>query len=634
MKTASGRSRSEMEGLGIMMASALAHRGPDKQALWQDPDVPLLLAHRRLAILDLSEDGTQPMASADDRYMLAYNGEIYNYLHLKNELETHGAQFKGHSDTEVILAAVQHYGFEKTLGKINGMFSIALWDRKERILHFARDRMGKKPLYIGWAGKALVFSSELKAFRTHPEFKPRINDRAIHGYMHHGYVQAPYCIYEGCWQLPPAHKLSVSLASLNSGENLASAMRAYWSQADVVEAAKRNPVTQSEDEITDAFETLIEQCVSERMISDVPLGAFLSGGIDSSSVVAMMQKISSAPIKTYSIGFEEAGFNEAAYAAKIAKHLGTEHFEHICSTQDAKDVIPKLPEIYDEPFADISAIPTYLVSAFARRDVTVALSGDGGDEMLGGYARHVQGPKIWNKMRLMPRVLRSGLASAIQQVPVNTLDSLNRAHPQWGTKVHKAASILSLESQEEIYQRLTQKWKTVPLANGADEVATYLSEPDTDLSFAEKMMLWDTLSYLPHNILTKVDRASMAVGLEARAPLLDTRLFEYVWRLPQDVKIRDGQGKWLLRQVLNRHVPAELFERPKQGFNMPVGDWLRGDLRSWAEDLLDEKAMAEQGVLDGPAVRKTWQAHLDGQGNHADALWVVLMFQAWYKRWM
>ncbi|MEZ5814641.1 MAG: asparagine synthase (glutamine-hydrolyzing) [Alphaproteobacteria bacterium] len=627
------RTRAELHVIGKNMAETLTHRGPDSGDLWQDPDVALLLAHRRLSILDLSAEGAQPMASHSGRYMLIYNGEIYNYRDIKKELEEKGSAFRGRSDTEVLLEAIEQWGLNRALQKISGMFALVLWDRQDGTLHFIRDRLGKKPLYIGWAGKSLVFGSELKALRAHPDFAPRLNTQAMTGFLSLGYVEAPFSIYEGVWQLPPGHRLTLDLTSIKSDENLAAQMKPYWSAADKLEEAKARPNSKTDNEILDEFEELLSLCVSERLVSDVPLGAFLSGGIDSSAVVALMQKINSQAIKTYSIGFEDAGYNEAPHARAVAAHLGTDHHEHICTAAEALEVIPKLPEIYDEPFADISAIPTYLVSRFARESVSVALSGDGGDEMLGGYNRHIQGPQIWRKMRLMPRVMRSGLSHVIQRMPVNQLDALSRKHPQLGGRLHKMASILSLDTQEEVYTRLLRKWPEAPIAGGG-AFEKNLDLPKAELSFAESMMFWDSVGYLPNDILTKVDRASMAVSLEARAPLLDQRLYEYVWSLPENMKIRGGEGKWLLRQILKRHVPEKLFERPKQGFNMPVGDWLRGPLKDWAEDLLNTQALKDQGLLNAAMIRKTWQAHLDGQGNHADALWSVLMFQAWQTRWM
>ncbi|MEM7651013.1 MAG: asparagine synthase (glutamine-hydrolyzing) [Pseudomonadota bacterium] len=622
-----GRSRSEMHVIGQNMAKSIAHRGPDSHDLWQDPDLPLVLVHRRLSILDLSEDGAQPMMSASERYVLIYNGEIYNYLEIQKELEKSDITFRGRSDTEVILGAIEKWGLNRTLQKLNGMFAFALWDRKEKLLHFARDRLGKKPLYIGWAKNTLIFGSELKALRVHPDFNAELDPAAVQEFIALGYIEAPRCIYKNIVQLPPANRLSIALTELRPAENISQDMKPYWDAASILEDAKAAPNTQSNTDIIDEFESLLSQCVQDRMISDVPLGAFLSGGIDSSCVVALMQAAHSNAIKTYSIGFEDAGFNESPHARAIAEHLGTDHHEHICTAQDALDVIPLLPDMYDEPFADISAIPTYLVSKFARGDVTVAISGDGGDEMLGGYSRHVQGPKLWSKMQRMPRIMRSGLSAAIQHLPVGGLNALNQKHAQFGTKLHKAASVLSLDTQEEVYLRLLSKWPEISLEKD-------LSLPRADLSFAEKMMYWDTVGYLPNDILTKVDRASMAVSLEARAPLLDKRIYEYVWRLPEHLKIQNSEGKWLLRQVLKRHVPEKLFTRPKQGFSIPVASWLLGPLKEWAEDLLDDSALNASGLLDQHMIKKSWQAHSQGHGNYADGLWNVLMLQAWYKRWM
>lgn len=618
----SERTRAELHTFGQKMVSVLTHRGPDAAGIWQDPDLPLVLAHCRLSILDLSDDGAQPMMSSTGRYAIVFNGEIYNFRPLKKDLEAHGLTFKGRSDTEVILAAVEHWGLSTTLQKLSGMFAFALWDRQDRTLSFARDRLGKKPLYIGWAGDSLMFGSELKALRAHPDFTPALNREALQNYWALGYIEAPQSIYQNIAHLPPGHTLTLSLEHIRPGEDVLKGMKSYWSAAEALKTAKAHPHAVKDAALIEEFEELLTACVRDRLVSDVPLGAFLSGGIDSSAIVALMQKHADEPVKTYSIGFENAGYNEAPMAAKIAAHLGTDHHEHICTQGDALDLIARLPEIYDEPFADISAIPTLLVSRFAKGDVTVALSGDGGDEMLGGYSRHVQGPQIQAAARKMPRFMRAGLSKALQHLPQS------RTHPQLSLKLHKAANILTLESEEEIYTRLLAK------GHDSESLQKDLTLPLEDLSFAEKMMFWDATGYLPNDILTKVDRASMAYSLEARAPLLDTRIFDFVWRLPEDVKIRKGQGKWLLRQVLARHVPEKLFERPKQGFTMPVDDWLRGDLRDWAENLLDERKLVEQGLVDAAAVRKIWNAHLGGQGAHGESLWGILMFQAWHDRWM
>ncbi len=629
-------SRAELNVAGKAMSATLTHRGPDSDGLWQDPDMPLLLGHRRLAILDLSGHGAQPMSSSSERYVIAYNGEVYNYPALQKTLEERGVSFKGRSDTEVILAAVEHWGINEVLQKLNGMFAFALWDRKERRLHLVRDRLGKKPLYVGWAGKALVFGSELKALRAHSDFTAELNREAAALFMQYGYVPAPHCIYKNVWSLPAGFRLTLDISDLETGADLQERMEPYWHHLRALEEAKSHATHRSDDDIVDEFEELLSTCVRDRMISGVPLGGFLSGGIDSSSVVALMQKISTRPVKTYSIGFDEAGFDEAAYAKKVAAHLGTDHHELYLSGQDALETIPLLPEIYDEPFGDISAIPTYLVSKFARQGVTVALSGDGGDEMLGGYNRHVAGPKIWKRVRSMPRPLRRLLSGGVTKIPVERWDALVKKEPQFGTRIHKAASVLSLNTQEEIYQRLVSQWEGTPVM-GTPPPGTLSDDPlwsPGNLSFAEMMMYRDALSYLPNDILVKLDRASMAVSLEARAPLLDKRIYEYVWSLPEHVKIRDGRGKWLLRQVLSRHVPNELFERPKQGFAIPAGEWLRGPLKGWASSLLDEKSLREQGVFDPAVIRSAWEAHLKGEGNHATQLWSVLMFQAWQDKWL
>lgn len=615
------------------MERALSHRGPDAGDVWQDPDVGMILAHRRLAIIDLSAEGAQPMSSSSGRYVITYNGEMYNYLALQKELKQFDIVFRGRSDTEIILAAIEHWGLNIALQKFNGMFAFALWDRKDKKLHLARDRFGKKPLYVGWAGKNFVFASELKALRAHPDFKPVLNQKTLASYLHYACVPAPACIYENVWSLKPAHRLMIDTATMKHGEDLSAGMETYWNTATVIEEQHSRKNILSDAAATAELENVLEECVRDRMMSDVPLGAFLSGGIDSSAVVALMQKNSPRKVKTYTIGFEEGGYNEASHAAAIAQHLGTEHHEHIMRPADVLNVVPKLPDIYDEPFADISAIPTFLVSQFAREDITVALSGDGGDEMFGGYNRHFIAPKLWRRMMFVPSPARHAMAQAMRSVPVRRWDALKPEHPQFGERMYKIATIIGASNPQDMYDRLVAQWIKPPLATHQQGFARDLDTP-RGLSFAEKMMYWDTASYLPDDILVKVDRASMAVGLEARAPLLDRRIFEFAWRLPQEMKIRDGKGKWILRQMLSRHVPDALFERPKQGFAMPVGAWLRGELRDWAENLLDENKLKVDGVLDAPAIRKAWQQHLNGQGQHAQKLWTVLMFQSWKEKWL
>ncbi len=618
------------------MNDALTSRGPDSAGIWLDDEMPLALGHRRLSILDLSQAGHQPMQSASGRYMVTYNGEIYNFKYLRAALGN-SYKFRGYSDTEVLLAAIENYGVEKTLGKINGMFAFALWDRKRKALYLARDHMGKKPLYIGWAGSNLVFGSELKAIHSHPDFNPDIDLDSLTSYMRFGYVPAPMCIYKQVWQLQAGGMMAIDMSMLRAGQDLKPLLESHWSHKDALIKAKQSPIIH--DNIIGEFEKLLSTCVDERMVSDVPLGAFLSGGIDSSTIVALMQKNATKPVNTYSIGFKEEGFNEAEYAAKIAAHLGTNHHELYVSAADALEVTAYLPTIYDEPFADISAIPTYLVSKFARKSVTVSLSGDGGDEMLGGYNRHITGPKAWDMVNNhIPAPLRSPFAQMIKAVPISMWDRLRPSRPEFGSHMHKFAEIMGKACEGDVYMSFVSKWQSPKtLVRGGYEENIPLVDPNMQiegLSFAETMMYWDALSYLNGDILTKVDRASMAVSLEARAPLLDKRIYEYVWRLPMEYKIRGGQGKWLLRQVLKKHVPDELFKRPKQGFSAPVADWLRGDLRDWAENLLAEKTLRDQGLLDYMQVREIWAEHQKGRGNHANKLWTILMFQAWHKKWV
>ncbi len=631
------RDRMAIQAAGQAMTGAIASRGPDDEGSWQDPDLPLFLGHRRLSIIDLSADGHQPMPSESGRFVMVYNGEIYNFQALGQELAELGVRFRGRSDTEIMLAAFEQWGVNRALQKLNGMFAFALWDRQSRQLHFVRDRMGKKPLYIGWAGKALVFGSELKALRAHPDFTPSVNRGALSLYMRYTCVPAPHSIYQGVWQLLPGCRITLDLETLAPGTDLAAKIEPYWHHPRVVEEAKARSRNVSDAEAIEEFEQLFGNAVRERMISDVPLGAFLSGGIDSSAVVALMQQQAATPVKTFAVGFAEAGYNEADHAAKIAAHLGTDHHTLTCTPQDALDVIPSLPEIYDEPFADVSQIPTYLVSRFARRQVTVALSGDGGDELLGGYLRHFVVPSMWKRVGWLPPVIRRAMGRGITKVSADKWSRLVPQQPQFGERLYKIAELLPLEEPEEIYRYLVSKWNDPAslVRGGAEPQIPLLDESwqPKDLSFAERMMFGDALSYLPNDILTKVDRASMAVSLEARAPLLDQRLFEYAWSLPPQMKIRDGQGKWLLRQVLVRHVPTEMFDRPKQGFTIPVGEWLRGPLKDWAAALLDEKRLEEEGYLDPAIVRAAWNEHLDGKGRHAEKLWTVLMFQSWLDKW-
>ena len=626
------------------MCDALELRGPDSEGQWIDKENPLALGHRRLSILDISPAGAQPMASDCGRYMIVFNGEIYNFKEVKDTLaaQGHDQPYKGHSDTEILLRAFVYWGVKKTLKTINGMFAIALWDKKSRALYLARDRMGKKPLYVGWSGSTLVFASGLKSLCAHSEFKRDINRPALTAFMRFGYVPAPLTIYSDVLQLSAGTMMALDMQMLRSGQDLMPLIDSYWSHKEALLAAKEQPLSFNEENpvpIIDEFEALLSQCVADRMIADVPLGAFLSGGIDSSAIVALMQKQAGTPVKTYTIGFEETGYNEAVHARNIAQHLKTEHHELMLKAKDALDIVPKLARIYDEPFADASAIPTYLISNSARDSVTVALSGDGGDEMLGGYNRHISGPKAWNTAQNIPPNLRGPFAQIIRTIPPRIWAKMRPSHPQFGSHMHKFADVLTAKTQSDLYLSLVSKWQKPKacVIDGYEEGVPLVNpdlQIDAGLGFPEHMMYWDALSYLNGDILTKVDRASMAVSLEARAPLLDTRIYEYVWRLPENAKIRDGKGKWLLREVLARYVPRELFERPKQGFSVPIDSWLRTELRDWAEDLINPKALKENGWLDYRYIDKIWREHQKSQGNHAERLWCVLMFLSWYKKWI
>jgi asparagine synthase (glutamine-hydrolysing) len=628
-------------------ANALRHRGPDDGATLVESEAGLALGHRRLSIIDLSETGRQPMTSASTRYVVAYNGEIYNFPSLRAELAAAGASFRGNSDTEVLLAAVEKWGFEAALKRANGMFAVALWDRAERCLYLARDRFGQKPLYVAWAGKALVFGSELSALRRFPAFNANVEPDALTLLLRHSAIPAPYTIYRDCWKLMPGTFLRID-ADTVARRTLPDPV-AYWSAVDAAQNALATPWQGSTDEAVEALEACLSDAVGACMVSDVPIGAFLSGGIDSSTVVALMQAQSTQPVRTFSIGFTEAAYNEAGDAAAVAKHLGTNHTELYITPDDAKAVIPDLPRIYDEPFADSSQIPTFLVSQLARQDVTVSLSGDGGDEMFAGYNRYTWSRHLDRAIRTIPGGLRRWAARrALAATPERwdkryermvSLLPFDPRQDRFGEKLHKLAGIIDAPTREAMYQRLISQWQN-PLSAlvSGNEPPTRLSErkgwPELP-SFTEQIMLLDSLVYMPDDILVKLDRASMAVGLESRVPMLDHRVFEFAWSLPKDLKIREGRGKWILRKVLERHVPRALFERPKMGFGVPIGAWLReGDLRDWAEDLLSPDALARSGYFCAETIGAVWQEHLVGTRNHQHALWPVLMFEAWQRHHM
>ena len=632
---ASSIAGSDRETIAQRMAASLSHRGPDDQGIWRDDEAGAALVHRRLSIIDLSPAGHQPMVSAGGRFVVSYNGEVYGYQPLAAELAASGHKFRGHSDTEVMLESFAVNGIEPTLKRMIGMFAIALWDRRDRTLTLIRDRLGIKPLYWAKFGSLFLFGSELKALRAHPGWTPRIDRNAVAAFMRHNYIPAPHTIYEGVRKLEPGMVLTLPW----QGEPQISR---FWDARAVARDGLRHPIEGSDAELTERLESLLRDAVGRRMIADVPLGAFLSGGIDSSTVVALMQAAGSGKVRTFSIGFDIPGYNEAPQAAAVARHLQTEHTELTVTSSQALDVIPKLAEWYDEPFADSSQIPTYLVSAMTRRHVTVALSGDGGDELFAGYNRYQLTQRFWRVLSLMPRALRHGAAAALTAVSPDRWTSLLAAlparvrPPQAGDKVHKMAGVLRLDGPDAIYRRLVSHWEPTEIMPQAREPASLLDDPALAKEFPDlvaRMQFLDLVTYLPDDILTKVDRASMAVALEARVPLLDHRLVEFCWRLPRHVKVRNGTSKWLLRQVLYRHVPPALVERPKRGFGIPLGEWLRGPLRDWAEALLDGKRLRAAGLLDAAMVRRYWQEHLDGRRNWQYLIWDVLMLEAWRERW-
>ncbi|MEW6682142.1 MAG: asparagine synthase (glutamine-hydrolyzing) [Nitrospirota bacterium] len=629
------------------MIGQLHHRGPDDQGVWCDTDAGIALGHRRLSILDLSPEGHQPMHSACGRYVIAFNGEVYNFGEIKAALEKQGAdpKWRGHSDTEVVLAAISAWGLKQALARFVGMFAFAIWDRLEHCLYLSRDRLGEKPIYYGWCGNVFLFGSELKALRAHPAWRGEIDRDALALYFRHNYVPTPYSIYRGVFKLVPGTYLQLTAEDALK-QDLPQPVT-YWSAKHVAEEGTRRLFQGDEREAISQLEHLLREVVAGKMVADVPLGAFLSGGIDSSTVVALMQAQSRRPVKTFTIGFYEQGYNEAEYAREVAKHLGTDHTELYVTPEEVMDVILRLPDLYDEPFSDSSQIPTFLISQLARRHVTVSLSGDGGDELFAGYNRYFWGRNIWKTVGWMPRGMREMAARAVTAVSPQgwdrLFDSLGPLLPSRikqqapGDKLHKLADILSVDSPEAMYHGLVSHWRNpASVVLCAGEPPTILTDKAqwANLSdFTQRMMYLDTVSYLPDDILVKVDRASMAVSLEARVPFLDHRVVEFAWRIPLSMKIRQGQGKWLLRQVLYCYVPKALIERPKTGFGIPLDRWLRGPLREWAEELLDEKRLKDEGFFNPAPIREKWLEHLSGKRSWQYHLWDVLMFQAWKERW-
>lgn len=622
------------------MTDALVHRGPDDNGNWFDADGGIALGHRRLAIVDLSPAGHQPMASASGRWVIAFNGEIYNHMDLRARLESMGRApaWRGHSDTETLLAAIEAWGVEATLERSAGMFAITLWDRQERALWLARDRLGEKPLYYGWNRGVFLFGSELKALRTFPGFDAPVDRRALALYLRHNAVPAPFSIHQGMSKLLPGHWLRIGISELES--SAVPQPVAYWSASGMAHAGCEAPFLGSENDAADQLEHLLCDAISRQMMSDVPLGAFLSGGIDSSLVVALMQAQSSQPVRTFSIGFSENAYNEAQHAAAVARHVGTDHTELYVSPADAMAVIPRLPKIYDEPFSDSSQIPTTLVAEMARRHVTVALSGDGGDELFGGYSRYLFASRMWERLARIPLPIRCLVEKGITAVPVRGWDALFRVGSPLmsgkqqlqrpGDKIHKGAAFLTSKSREELYRSLISLWSPGALL-GVDGGPIDFGPPRGARmpSFIEYMMLEDACHYMPDDILVKVDRAAMSCSLETRVPLLDHRVFEFAWSLPMHLKMRGDTGKYLLRQVLYRHVPQTMFDRHKKGFSVPIDAWLRGPLKEWAADLLDPVKLREGGYFNPQPIVRKWEEHIAGVRNWQNHLWNILMFQAW-----
>jgi asparagine synthase (glutamine-hydrolysing) len=621
------------------MSASLAHRGPDDADLWIDAEAGLALGHRRLSIIDLSAAGRQPMASACGRFVITYNGEIYNFLELRAQLEQHGHAFRGHSDTEVLLAALAEWGVAEALGRLNGMFAFALWDRQQRRLTLARDRVGKKPLYYGWCGDSFLFGSELKALRAYPAFDATVDRDALGLLIQYSWMPAPYSIYAGIRQLPAGTMLTVG----NDGEPGAAEPEVYWSAREIAVRGTRVPATMSLEQATDALEDVLRDAVACRMIADVSLGAFLSGGIDSSTVVALMQSVSSKPVQTFSIGFHEARYNEAAHAKAIARHLQTDHTELYVTPDECLEVIPQLPTLYDEPLADCSQIPTFLVSRLARSKVTVALSGDGGDELFGGYNDYAKNLRDWQRQltfwRHCPPAVRRRVAALLMHLGSHGWEMLG---PTIGEKLRKLEKrgrrLEPSDSGAAMHARLRARIDPADqLVLGARPVPSGLTEPDGWADVADPllgMMLVDFTTYMADDILTKVDRASMGVSLEVRCPLLDPRVVELAWSLPSSMRLGPKGCKQVLQNLLARHVPRAMFERPKQGFNIPIEEWLRGPLRDWAEALLDEHRLHQEGFFRPRAVRRIWEEHLSGQRPRTFVVWTLLTFQAWHEAWI
>ena len=624
-----------------LMTDTLKHRGPDSSGQWFDEKDNIFLGHRRLSILDISSKGSQPMSSQNGRYILAFNGEIYNHLEIRKDLEKKiNIKWSGTSDTETLVMGFQILGIQKTIHSARGMFAMSVWDKKKKCLSLIRDRVGEKPLYYGWQNndrnRSFLFGSELKSLKTHPSFVGKISKKAVLDYLKNKSVTGEDSIYENIYKVKPGYILTIDSNSKDIDEYQ------YWSMKETIKYAKESEFVDTEDNISKFLEDTINDAVREQMISDVPIGAFLSGGIDSSTIVALMQKNTSNSIKTFAIGFEDKEFDEAIYAKKVANYLGTDHTELYVSSDDALKVIPKLSNIYDEPFSDPSQIPTFLVSQLARQHVKVSISGDSGDELFCGYNRYADTEKFWNRISFLPKNIRRSLSKVISK---NELHFFKKIISCFGSnlsedKIQKGVNLLSSNSKLEFYRRfISHHWYesnqiVLNVDDNSENKKKYFDLPGTN--FQEMMMIHDLMYYLVDDILTKVDRASMSVSLESRIPFLDPRVIETAWKIPINLKINSNNPalnqKAILRKILYRHVPKNLIDRPKKGFGIPISDWLRGPLIDWAESLINEERLKREEIFDYKDIRKKWNEHLDGSRNWHSELWGVLMFQEWLDK--
>lgn len=623
------------------MAERLAHRGPDDSGVWIDPGTPVALGNRRLSVIDLSQEGHQPMLSASGRYVVTFNGEIYNHLDVRADVDRcdPGMRWRGHSDTEVMLAAFERWGVQRAIEKFTGMFAFGLWDRRERVLYLARDRLGEKPLYYGWVDGAFIFASELKAFHGHPRWQGRIDRGVLTSFLRHSCIPAPHCIYQDVYKLVPGYLLSIPADRAASRDGLRSTK--YWSLANVVQFPRENGIAVPWKVHMKELDALLKKAIKSQMISDVPIGAFLSGGVDSSTVVSIMQAQSSKPIRTFTVAFYESAYSEGDHARAVARHLGTDHTEFYVTPSDAIELIPRLPLIYDEPFADPSQIPTFLLASLARRHVKVSLSGDGGDELFGGYNRYLWGRRVLQLLPIAPLSVRLRLARWLRHAVTSEargITNLLAAFLPLGKqseltrdRLQKLCDILEIRSPSEMYGVFTSHWRQGDIVVGAQVAAPEPLEWGNLPDATEQMMFNDTTWYLPDDILVKLDRAAMAVSLETRVPFLNHEIVEFAWRVPLSLKLRHGSGKWLLRQLLYSYVPKKLVERPKMGFEVPIGSWLRGPLKEWAADLLNAETLRRQGFVDPAQVLQKWNEHLAGTHNWQFHLWDILMFQAWLE---